>query len=80
MKIEKKILKKSKKIVDNQYENDFISLNDVIIPNHYVGMKDREKWEFKKIISSNSYYINRDAKSIATNVKFVRLMFTKHLM
>ena len=25
------------------YENDFISLNDVIIPNHYFGIKDREK-------------------------------------
>ena len=32
-----------KEIVDNQYENDFISLNDVIIPNHYVGVKGREK-------------------------------------
>ena len=31
-------------IVDNQYENDFISLNDVIIPNHYVAIKGREKW------------------------------------
>ena len=29
-------------IVDNQYENDFISLNDVILPNHYVGIKNRE--------------------------------------
>ena len=28
-----------KDIVDNKYENDFISLNDVIIPNHYVGIK-----------------------------------------
>ena len=32
-----------KEIVDNQNENDFISLNDVIIPNHYVGIKGREK-------------------------------------
>ena len=32
-----------KEIVDNQYENDNFSLNDVIIPNHYVGIKDREK-------------------------------------
>ena len=24
-------------------ENDYISLNDVIIPNHYVGIKGREK-------------------------------------
>ena len=32
-----------KEIVDNQYENDIISLNDVIIPNHYVGIKGREK-------------------------------------
>ena len=38
------LLKKGKKkIVDNQYENDFISLNDVIIPNHYIGTKGREK-------------------------------------
>ena len=32
--------------IDNQYENDendYISLNDVIIPNHYVGIKSREK-------------------------------------
>ena len=30
------------KDIDNQYENDdnhYISLNDVIIPNHYVGLK-----------------------------------------
>ena len=32
-----------KEIVVNQYENDFISWNDVIIPNHYVGIKGREK-------------------------------------
>ena len=32
-----------KEFVDNQYRNDFISLNDVKIPNHYVGIKDREK-------------------------------------
>ena len=32
-----------KKIVGNQYENDIISLNDVTIPNHYVGIKCREK-------------------------------------
>ena len=31
-----------KEIVDNNYENDFFSLNDVIIPNHYVGIKGRE--------------------------------------
>ena len=34
------------KDIDNQYENDeydYISLNDVIIPNHYVGVKGREK-------------------------------------
>ena len=38
--------RKEKEIVDNQYENnekDYISLNDVIIPNHYVGIKGREK-------------------------------------
>ena len=32
-----------KEIVDNQYANEFICLNDVIIPNQYVGIKDREK-------------------------------------
>ena len=26
-------------ILDNKYETDYISLNDVIIPNHYVGKK-----------------------------------------
>ena len=31
-----------KETVDDKYENDFISLNDVIIPNHYVGIKGRE--------------------------------------
>ena len=31
-----------KKKRENQYENDFISLNDVFIPNHYVGIKGRE--------------------------------------
>ena len=31
-----------KEIVDNQYEIDIISLNDVIIPNHCVGIKGRE--------------------------------------
>ena len=33
------------KDVDNQYENDendYISLNDVLIPNHYVGIRGRE--------------------------------------
>ena len=32
-----------KEIVDNQYENDFTGLNDVFIPNYYVGIKGREK-------------------------------------
>ena len=32
-----------KEVLDNQNENDFISLNDVFIPNHYVGIKGREK-------------------------------------
>ena len=32
-----------KEIVDNQYENDFISLIDVIIPNLYAGIKGKEK-------------------------------------
>ena len=34
-----------KEFVDNQYENkknDYFSLNDVIIPNHYVGIRGRE--------------------------------------
>ena len=34
------------KDIDNQYEDDdtdYISLNDVIIPNHYVGTKGGEK-------------------------------------
>ena len=35
---EKDIEEEQKEIVDNQYENDFISLNDVVIPNHYVGI------------------------------------------
>ena len=33
------------KDIDIQYENDendYISLSDVIIPNHYVGIKSRE--------------------------------------
>ena len=32
-----------KEIVENQFEYDFISLNDVVIPNHYVGIKGRGK-------------------------------------
>ena len=32
-----------KEIVDDKYEIDFFNLIDVIIPNQYVGMKDREK-------------------------------------
>ena len=31
-----------KEIVDNKFENDFISLNDVIIPNHYVRIRERD--------------------------------------
>ena len=33
------------KDIDNQYENgdnDYINFNDVIIPNHYIGIKNRE--------------------------------------
>ena len=30
------------KYMDFQYENDYISLNDVILPNHYVGVEGRE--------------------------------------
>ena len=32
-----------KDIVDNQYGKDYFSKNDVIIPNHCVGIKGREK-------------------------------------
>ena len=32
-----------KEIVDNKYENGYNSLNDVFIPNIYVGLKGREK-------------------------------------
>ena len=35
--------RKEKEIVDDKYENDLISLNDVNRPNHYVGIKDTEK-------------------------------------
>ena len=31
-----------KGLVDNKYENEYISLNDVIIQNHYVGIKGRK--------------------------------------
>ena len=31
------------KIIDNQYEDDYIGINDFIInPNHYIGIKPRE--------------------------------------
>ena len=32
----------TKKIVDNQYENDYINFHDFITPNHYIGIKPRE--------------------------------------
>ena len=35
-------IRKEKEVVDNQYENHIISLNDVIIPNHNVGIKGRK--------------------------------------
>ena len=35
--------REEKENVDNQNENDIFSLNDVITPNHYVGLKVREK-------------------------------------
>ena len=38
-------IRSENKDIDIQYENDendYISLNDVIIPNHYVGIKSRE--------------------------------------
>ena len=37
------IKNRKKENVDNQYEKDFVSLNDAIIPNHYVGIEGREK-------------------------------------
>ena len=37
--------RKENEIVDNQYEIDFISLNDVIIPNQYVGIKNKKIME-----------------------------------
>ena len=39
--------REEKEFVDNKYENGFISLNDVIIPNHFVGLKDREEWDLR---------------------------------
>ena len=36
-------IRDGKEIVDDKYENDFIILNDVILPNHYVGLKGKEK-------------------------------------
>ena len=35
--------RKEKEIVDDQYENHYFSLNDVIVPNHCVGIKAGEK-------------------------------------
>ena len=29
-----------KVFVDNQYENDHISFNDFLTPNHYIGIKN----------------------------------------
>ena len=43
-----------KEIVDNQYGNDYFSLNDVIIPSHYVTIK--------------TYKYNYSRKSINTNI------------
>ena len=37
---EKDIEDEQKEFVDNQYEIDFISLNDVIIRNHHIGRKN----------------------------------------
>ena len=34
-----------KKIVDDKYENDYISLNEIFIRNHDVGIKRRGKWD-----------------------------------
>ena len=36
-------IRDGKEIINDKYENDYVSLNDVIIPNHYVGIKYREK-------------------------------------
>ena len=32
-----------KEIENDEYENDYFSLNDVITPNHFVGRERREK-------------------------------------
>ena len=40
-------IRKEKDIEEEQYENNFISLNDVIIPNHYIGRKGRGKWDLQ---------------------------------
>ena len=36
-------IRDGKEIINDKYEIDYVSLNNVIIPNHYVGIKDREK-------------------------------------
>ena len=40
---EEDIEEEQKQVLDNQNENDIISLNDVIIPNQYIGIKGKEK-------------------------------------
>ena len=70
-----------KESVDNQYKNDFFSLNVVIIPNHYVG---REKRDLIYIISNVLSYINREAKMnsrkcVICNVEVHRASYVKRL-
>ena len=35
------VIKSRKEIVDDN-ENDYINFNDIITPNHYIGIKPRE--------------------------------------
>ena len=35
--------RKEKDFEEEQYENDYIGMKDVIIPNHYIGIKSRER-------------------------------------
>ena len=39
--------KDENKVVNDQYDDDYISLNDVFISNHYVGIKGREKRDLR---------------------------------
>ena len=65
-------------------ENDYFSLNDVVIPNHYGGTKDREKRDLRKIISNFLSHKNRDEKMTSRkcevcNIDGHRASHAKHL-